>query len=59
MALCPIAVDRKVRELTIQAAFDYRKNNIIKRRNDAKAQKARLREIRLQQQIEAEFESTF
>jgi hypothetical protein len=48
MTVCPLVVDRKARELTIQAAFDYRKNNIIKRRADAKAEKARLREIRLQ-----------
>ena len=58
MLLCPFAVDRKMRELTIQAAFDFRKNKILKNRADAKAERTRLRMQRMQELADAEFEST-
>lgn len=43
MLLCPQAVSRKMRELTIQMAFDHRRTKLLKVRADAKAERRLMR----------------
>lgn len=52
MVLCPLAVARRCKQLKIQAGFEFCKSKILKRRAEIKAEKALLKEQRLQELLE-------